>query len=86
MLAKMCGWNEPERVQSQQVSIQVDAKLLEELRKGHEQLVARQKSMLLASVVADTPGGEPRQFPRTLDRQGKNGSCRKALLMQSDQF
>ena len=43
MLAKMCGWNEPERVQSQQVSIQVDAKLLEELRKGHEQLVARQK-------------------------------------------
>ena len=63
MLAKLCGWNEPERVHSQQVSIQVDAKLLEELRKGHEQLMAQQKSMLLARIVADTPAGEPRNPP-----------------------
>jgi hypothetical protein len=64
LLVKVCGWNEPERVQSQHVSIQVDAKMLEELRKGHEQLVAQQKSMLLARVVADTPLGEPREFPQ----------------------
>jgi hypothetical protein len=62
MLAKMCGWNEPERVQSQQVSIQVDAKLLEELRKGHEQLVAQQKHAL-ASVVADPPRHPTPQVP-----------------------
>jgi hypothetical protein len=34
----MCGWNEPDRGVSQQLSIQVDAKLIEELRKGAAQL------------------------------------------------
>jgi phage terminase small subunit len=53
MLIKMCGWNEPERVSVRNVELKVDAALLEELRKGHEQLMAQQKHAL-ASVVADT--------------------------------
>jgi hypothetical protein len=57
MLAKICGWNEPERVQSQQVSIQVDAKLLEELRKGHEQLRMDAAKHAFCSQVTDTPTG-----------------------------
>jgi hypothetical protein len=32
MLAKMCGWNEPERVNVQSVEVRVDAALIEQLR------------------------------------------------------
>jgi hypothetical protein len=32
MLAKMCGWNEPERVDVQSVEVKVDAALIEQLR------------------------------------------------------
>jgi hypothetical protein len=31
MLAKMCGWNEPERVNVQSVEVKVDAALIEQL-------------------------------------------------------
>ena len=34
MLAKMCGWNEPERVNVQSVEVKVDAALIEQLRAG----------------------------------------------------
>jgi hypothetical protein len=47
MLAKMCGWNEPERVVSQQLSIQVDAKLIEELRNGAAQLAQGARERLM---------------------------------------
>ena len=34
MLAKMCGWNEPERVNVQSVEVKVDAALIEQLCAG----------------------------------------------------
>jgi hypothetical protein len=42
MLAKMCGWNEPERVNVQSVEVKVDAALIEQLRAGYEQLASRE--------------------------------------------
>jgi hypothetical protein len=41
MLAKMCGWNEPERVNVQSVEVKVDAALIEQLRAGYAQLSER---------------------------------------------
>ena len=39
----MCGWNEPDRGVSLPLSIQVDAKLIEEPRKGAAQLAQGDK-------------------------------------------
>jgi hypothetical protein len=41
MLAKMCGWNEPERVDVQSVEVKVDAALIEQLRAGYRQLISK---------------------------------------------
>jgi hypothetical protein len=41
MLAKMCGWNEPERVNVQSVGVKVDAALIEQLRAGYGQLASK---------------------------------------------
>jgi hypothetical protein len=41
MLAKMCGWNEPERVNVQSVEIKVEAALIEQLRGGYAEMNAR---------------------------------------------
>jgi hypothetical protein len=41
MLARMCGWNEPERVNVQSVEVKVDAALIEQLRAGYSQLGER---------------------------------------------
>jgi hypothetical protein len=41
MLAKMCGWNEPERVNVQSVELKVDAALIEQLRAGYAKLGER---------------------------------------------
>jgi hypothetical protein len=41
MLAKMCGWNEPERVHVQSVEVKVGATLIEQLRVGYAQLSER---------------------------------------------
>ena len=41
MLAKMCGWNEPERVNVQSVEVKVDAALIEQLRAGYRQLASK---------------------------------------------
>jgi hypothetical protein len=38
MLTKMCGWNEPERVNVQSVEIKVDAALVEQLRAGYAEM------------------------------------------------
>jgi hypothetical protein len=55
--------NESERVLSQQVGIQVDAKLLEELRKGHEQLRMHAAKHAFCSQLADTPGTQAPPVP-----------------------
>jgi hypothetical protein len=38
MLAKMCGWNEAERVNVQSVEVKVDAALIEQLRAGYAEM------------------------------------------------
>ena len=43
MLAKMCGWNEPERVNVQSVEVRVDAALIEQLRAGYAKLGKRRR-------------------------------------------
>jgi hypothetical protein len=47
MLAKMYGWNEPERVNAQSVEVKVDAALIEELRAGYAELSEKRKYALL---------------------------------------
>jgi hypothetical protein len=54
MLAKMCGWNEPERVNVQSVEVKVDAALIEQLRAGYVELDIRQQQQLAASVAANS--------------------------------
>ena len=41
MLAKMCGWNEPERVNVQSVEVKVDAALIAQLRAGYAEAAHR---------------------------------------------
>jgi hypothetical protein len=43
---RMCGWNEPERVNVQSVAVRVDAALIEELRAGYAQLGTRRQQQL----------------------------------------
>jgi hypothetical protein len=52
MLAKMWGWNEPERVNVQSVEVKVDAALIEQLRAGYAQLGERS-----AKACLPLPGG-----------------------------
>jgi hypothetical protein len=56
MLVKMCGWNEPERVNVQSVEVKVDAALIEQLRAGYAELGRRQQQHLAASVAANSEG------------------------------
>jgi hypothetical protein len=58
MLAKMCGWNEPERVNVQSVEVKVDAALIEQLRAGYAQLAAGGAKHALVLEGA-TPVGAP---------------------------
>ena len=44
MLTKMCGWNEPERVNVQSVEVKVNAALIKQLRAGYAQMSARRAS------------------------------------------
>ena len=41
MMAKMCGWQEPEVVSHQHVHLQVDASVIEQLRAGYGQLASK---------------------------------------------
>jgi hypothetical protein len=62
MLAKMCGWNEPERVNVRNVELKVDAALLEELRKGAAAMNALGSSrakLVGAPVIADVADTPP---------------------------
>ena len=47
MLAKICGWNDPERVNVQRVEVRVDAALIEQLQAGYAQLAERQAKACL---------------------------------------
>jgi hypothetical protein len=57
MLAKMCGWNEPERVNVQSVEVKVDASLIEQLRAGYAEMNARR-----IGEAGNLTGREPRGF------------------------
>jgi hypothetical protein len=72
----MCGWNEPDRGVSQQLSIQVDAKLIEELRKGAAQLAQGISIVVQGEGAAIGPGGESRRSPGALDRKPYSPSLR----------
>jgi hypothetical protein len=54
MLAKMCGWNEPERVNVHSVEVKVDAALIAELRAGYATLASAPKHAL-CDVVDTLP-------------------------------
>jgi hypothetical protein len=41
MLARMCGWNEPEQVKHDHVHLQVDSALIEQFRSGYAQLASK---------------------------------------------
>jgi hypothetical protein len=56
MLAKMCGWNEPERVNVQSVEVKVDAALIEQLRAGYAQLSERSAKACLPLSGGSGPG------------------------------
>jgi hypothetical protein len=66
MLAKMCGWNEPEKRSVQHVHLQVDAALIAQLRSGYAELGALRSSGAkvigapFVANVADTPVGYAR--------------------------
>jgi hypothetical protein len=70
MLAKMCGWNEPEKVNVRSVEVRVDAALIEQLRAGYTQLSERSAKACLplpdGAAVADRApaGGYASQLPR----------------------
>jgi hypothetical protein len=66
MLARMCGWNEPERVTHQHQHLHVDSGLIAQLREGYATLSAggAKGAPLLAEgpVPAEGPGAG---YPRT---------------------
>jgi phage terminase small subunit len=57
MLAKICGWNEPEQVKHDHVHLQVDSALIEQLRAGYAQLSERRAKELLPLPSEDGIGG-----------------------------
>jgi hypothetical protein len=54
MLTKMCGYNEPERVDVNKVELRVDAALLEQLRAGAAE--TNKPKQLTASVMETVDG------------------------------
>ena len=66
MLAKLCGYNEPERVNVQSVEVKVDAALIQQLRAGYGEMSATRTGQpkQLASAAADSEGdGAPFSGP-----------------------
>ena len=55
MLAKMCGWNEPEQVKHDHVHLQVDSALIEQLRAGYGQLASKGAPLALQGGHAGEP-------------------------------
>jgi hypothetical protein len=67
LFAKMCGWNETERVNVQSVEVKVDAALIEQLRAGYAEMGARRPKFELVASAAmaeakqvDDGAGEPK--------------------------
>jgi hypothetical protein len=68
MLAKMCGWNEPEKSAVQHVHLQVDASLIAQLRTGYAEMSgAKLIGAPFELMGPDTPGtqGPPVPPPTT---------------------
>jgi phage terminase small subunit len=61
MLAKMCGWNEPEQVKHDHVHIKVDSALIDQLRAGYAALNARDSSR--AQLIGVPSKGDPPAYP-----------------------
>jgi hypothetical protein len=80
MLVKMCGWNEPERVNVQSVEVKVDAALIEQLRAGYAQLGARERGPAVLDgapitlAEAARAGGEGQGARLRLYRE-RDGAC-----------
>jgi hypothetical protein len=64
MLAKMCGWNEPEKQAHQHVHIQVDSALIEQLRAGYAKTDARRIGEAGNLAGREPRGPISRQIPR----------------------
>jgi phage terminase small subunit len=60
MLAKMCGWNEPEVRNVNHVHLQIDSALADQFRAGYTQLASAQRVPLPATTGG---GGEPQLHP-----------------------
>jgi hypothetical protein len=58
MLAKMCGWNEPEKVNAQSIEVKVDAALIEQLRAGYAEM-SKPALVRDCAAVAREQGSEP---------------------------
>ncbi|HEY5812072.1 MAG TPA: hypothetical protein VIT23_05425 [Terrimicrobiaceae bacterium] len=71
MFGKMCGWNEPEKVNVQSVEVKVDAALIEQLRAGYARLASKGGPIGLA--------GEGRWLPPTPARRYISQGERVAL-------
>jgi hypothetical protein len=69
MLARMCGWNEPERVNVQSVEVKVDAALIDQLRAGYAQLGARERrqAALDGAPLALGEGAQEEGYPSIED-------------------
>jgi hypothetical protein len=61
MLAKMCGWNEPEQVKHEHTHLKVDAALIEQLRAGYAEvaLSSAPKHAFLCAQVVETGATPP---------------------------
>jgi hypothetical protein len=53
MLAKMCGWNEPEKQQVQHIHLQVDSALIEQLRADYAEMNAGRVRPVAANSEAN---------------------------------
>ena len=69
-LAKLLGYNEPEKQKHEHVHMHVDAGLIEQLRAGYGELSARER-LAKGCVVAETgAGGSPLSTPTPAIEQG----------------
>jgi hypothetical protein len=67
MLAKICGYNEPEVRNVNHVHLQIDSALADQLRAGYSQLADTKRVALPATTPA---GGEPQLHPpHTIERE-----------------
>jgi hypothetical protein len=63
-LSRICGYNEPERVNVQSAELKVDAALLEQLRAGYVNLGERERG-----------NGAPTKVTRVVEYRGCTASC-----------